>query len=207
VARELRLFGVPTAICAFAAGDVAMHASAVEVGGHGVVLAGPSMYGKTTLAAAFAAAGHRLLTEDTTRISAGETPLVFPGPAAVRLRADVAGSIRLAGASPIPVDQGRTPLVFDASLRGDGAGVPLAAVIVLRRGDGSPRLEPIPTAEATRDLFALSFRLATPGSRADAFGRIVDLAARTEALNLYRSLTIEELPEVVGLVERHLGVG
>jgi hypothetical protein len=95
--RELRMFGVPTALCALERGDISVHAAAVEVGGQGVLLAGPSRFGKTTLAAAFARAGHRLLSEDTTVCTSRYGPAIFPGPAAVRLRKDVAASIALPG--------------------------------------------------------------------------------------------------------------
>ena len=61
---EVRMFGVPSSLITLERGDLSMHAAAVEVGGGAVVLAGPSRYGKTTLAAAFAAAGHRVLAED-----------------------------------------------------------------------------------------------------------------------------------------------
>jgi hypothetical protein len=100
--RELRLFGVPTAICAFDRGDISIHASAVEVLGHGVLLAGPSRYGKTTLAAAFAQAGHRLLTEDSTRCSTDGGPAILPGPAAIRLRPDVASWLTIPGTRAAP---------------------------------------------------------------------------------------------------------
>ena len=55
-------------LCFRARGDTALHAAAVEVDGQAVVLGAPGTFGKTTLAAAFHAAGHRLLSEDTTCI-------------------------------------------------------------------------------------------------------------------------------------------
>jgi hypothetical protein len=41
-----------------------LHASAIEVGGNAIVLAGPSGAGKTTMALALAARGYRMLTEE-----------------------------------------------------------------------------------------------------------------------------------------------
>ena len=143
--RELRLFGIPAAVCAMDAGDLSLHASAVEIGGRAVLLAGPSMHGKTTLAAALAASGHRLLAEDTVRCSLADQPAAYPGPAVVRLRADVARSIAVPEVrAAAPDEEGRTPLIFAPSVRGSGAPVPIAAVAFLHTNPGPPSLESAP---------------------------------------------------------------
>jgi hypothetical protein len=205
--RELRLFGIPAAVCAFEDGDISLHASAVDIFGQGLLLAGPSMYGKTTLAAAFASAGHRLLSEDTTRCSLSPVASIYPGPAVLRLRADVARSLHVPGARTAGTmpEEGRTPLIFDPHVRGSGDPVPLRAVLILRAHAEAAVLERMPAAEAARHLFALAFRLPTDASRAACFARVVDLTARVETLNLRRPMTIESLSRVVSLVERHIG--
>lgn len=202
--RELRLFGIPTAICTFLGGDVSVHASAVDVGGRGVLIAGPSMYGKTTLAAAFAAAGHRALCEDTTRCDPRRRA-IYPGPAALRLRADVAAAMDVPGARQIPsADAGRVPLVFDAIARRDGEAVPLALIVLLREPSDDTRLEAVSIPDATRDLMALTFRIPSADSIATAFGRIVDLSAATPTVALHRPLTTRSLGDVVRLIEEHI---
>jgi hypothetical protein len=199
--RELRLFGIPVALCALSRGDVSIHASAVDIGGRGVLLAGPSMYGKTTLAAAFARAGYRLLAEDSIRCSATSKARIFPGPAAVRLRGDVAAQLDFPGTMVAERDQNdRVWLVLPESERGSAQPVPLQAIVVLRRGSGAPRLEALDPAAAARDLFALTFRLPTPESRAAAFARVVDLVTASETVNLYRPLNIPSLDAVVATV-------
>jgi hypothetical protein len=207
--RELRLFGVPTAICALEDGDVSIHASAVEVFGQGVLLAGPSKYGKTTLAAAFTQAGHRLLSEDAIRCSPSDPPIVWPGPAALRLRSDMAPQLSLPGARAAAAEEGRVPLVIDDRFRGDGAAVPLGAIIILRESSAStsPLLNAAPAVEVVRDLMALTFQLHGPANRGETFARVADLASRVRTLNLHRSMTIESLGDVVRLVERHVGAG
>jgi hypothetical protein len=206
VRREVRLFGVPAAVCAFEHGDISIHASAVEVFGQGVLLAGPSMYGKTTLAAAFAQAGHRLLSEDTTRCRTTRPPAIFPGPAILRLRSDVAERLHIPGASALAPQQGRVPLIIDESSRGGGGGVPLRAILLLRPSFQPATLERVAAAEAVRDVFALTFRVPTDASRAACFARVTDLTAQVQNLRLHRPMTIEALHEVVMLVERHLAV-
>lgn len=204
--RELRLFGIPAAVCAFEGGDLPLHASAVEVFGSAVLLAGPSMHGKTTLAAAFAAAGHRVLSEDTIRCTLAPVVSVFPGPAVVRLRPDVAAALRPPGtlAHARQLEDGRTALVFPPALRGDGAAVPLRAIIMLRGDADPPVLERTPRTDAARDLFAVAFRLPTEASRAACFSRAVDLAASVETLSLHRRMTIPALDQVIALIEEHV---
>lgn len=203
--REMRLFGVPTAICVLERGDVSIHAAAVDVGGHGVLLAGPSRFGKTTLAAAFARAGHRLLAEDTAVCTSRLGPAVFPGPAAVRLRADVASSLDLPGRRAHADDDGRVRIVLDEGVRGSGDPVPLRAILFLRHGTDAPALAPADPATAIRDVLALTLRLPTDVSQAACFERVTDLVTGVECLDLQRRLTMDELPLVIGMVERAVG--
>ena len=199
--RELRLFGVPTSVCATEAGDLALHASAVEVDGRAILLAGPSRHGKTTLAAAFARAGHRLLSEDTSRCTLVPRPAVYPGPAAMRLRADVAEWLAVPGAHRLEVDQDRVPLLIEPRLRGDGAPVPLGAILFLRSGVGGPSVMPAARTEAIRDVFALAFQLPNPASHAAAFTRIAELVTAVPVMNLARELDAASLEEVISLAE------
>jgi len=204
--RELRLFGVPASICATADEDLALHASAVEIDGRSVLLAGPSRHGKTTLAAAFARAGHRLLVEDTARCTLHPVPAVYPGPAVVRLRRDVAARLSIPGARPVEEDDERVPLVIEAANRGDGDRVPLAAILFLRSGTGPPGISPVPAASAIRDVFALAFQLPGAESHAAAFSRLAELVARVPVLDLTREMTLESLDQVVAVVQRQMGM-
>lgn len=196
--REVRLFGIPATLVALEQGDVVLHAASVEVDGRAVVLAGPSRQGKTTLAAAFAAAGHRLLTEDMTRCVPGD-PAVFPGPAVVRLRPDVIDAVRMPDVEPI-TERGRLFLPLEGPRRGDGEAVPLAAILFLREVPGPVALSPAPMADAIRDLWSLAFTLPTDEGRSMVFARVADLAVRVPVLDLRRELRFETLPEVIDAV-------
>ena len=78
--REARLFGLPAALCFMTRGDVAVHAAAVDVDGSALLLAAPGRFGKTTLAAAFAGEGFRLLAEDTACYRSIPRPIGAPRP-------------------------------------------------------------------------------------------------------------------------------
>jgi hypothetical protein len=205
--REIRLFGVPAALLALESGDLTVHAAAVEVGSEAILLAGPSRYGKTTLAAAFAGAGHRVLTEDMTRCVVDGEPRVFPGPAVIRLRRDVADRMQVPGTAVSRADQDRVHLTFDEAHRGDSRSVRLRAILMLRQVTEAAELQFVSSVDAVRDLWALTFRLPTDPSRAASFERAADLAARVETLDLRRSMNLDGLPQLVKLVERHVASG
>jgi hypothetical protein len=70
-------------------GTLCLHASAVEIDGKGVVLLGPPGAGKSTLAATFAEAGFRVLSDDVAPVTrAVDAWLVQPGYPRLRLWPD-----------------------------------------------------------------------------------------------------------------------
>jgi hypothetical protein len=199
--REIRMWGVPGALCALHRGDISLHAAAVEVDGRAVLLAGPSHSGKTTLAAAFLQAGHRFLAEDTTCCAVGTAPRAFPGPAVLRLRPDVAHAFDLPNTTAALEDADRVFLSIDKDARGDGAPVPVVAVLFLRDGPDSPLLTRVPGPRALRDLWALTFRLPTDGWRAECFARLAQFVTGVAVYDLQRPKTFEALARVVDLVQ------
>jgi hypothetical protein len=196
--REARAWGVPAALLACAAGDQPLHAAAVEVAGRALLLCGPSHFGKTTLAAAFLAAGHRLLSEDLTRCRPTTEPTVFPGPALLRLRRDVSDRV-----GPIPSttvaaeDVDRVFVVLDGELRGSGSEVPLAGIVVLRRGAGNLELTRVEPERFLPELFTMAFGLPTDEGRAASFGAVAVLARAAPMWVLDRPLRFDLLPTVV----------
>ena len=205
VRREERLWSIPAMLCLLARGDSALHAAAVEIDGRAVVLAAPGTFGKTTLAAALHASGHRLLSEDTTCMRvAPEATSVVPGPAMLRLRHDVAQELDVPHATAVgSVEDDRVHLALDPAGRGDCTPVPLGAVVLLRRSDHDVRIERATPAEAVRDLWALSFRLPEDADRARCFADVAGLVRTVPIWNLHRRLRFDDLPATVALVTRH----
>jgi hypothetical protein len=204
VRREQRLWGVPTATSYLAAGDISLHAAAVEIDGRAVVFPAPGRYGKTTTAAAFHRAGYRMLSEDLARVRPASEPAIFPGPALLRLRPDVHGNIDLPDVEVIAEEPGRVHVALGASRRGTGDAVPIAALVFLRRGDGRPTLERRSPAETIPDLWALSLHLPIPEDRARCFRGVAEVASTVPAWNLHRDLRFDALDQLVELVVSEL---
>jgi len=69
-----------------------LHATVVEIEGEGVAFLGGSAFGKSTVAASFLRAGHRLLTDDLLVLrERGGTIWAYPGPPRIKVFPDVAG--------------------------------------------------------------------------------------------------------------------
>lgn len=197
IRTEERLWGIPALLCFRARGDLPLHAAAVEVGDGAVLLAAPRTYGKTTMAAAFHRAGHRVLSEDTSCVRIGPEAAIVAGPAMLRVRPDVAARLELSRASRVGEDDDRVHYVLQAP--GDCEPVPLRAVVFLDESE-DVGLEPVDQPEAIRDLWALSFRLPTEQDVADSFTGVVDLAASVPAFRFRRPLDLDALDDHVALV-------
>jgi len=195
---EERLWGIPALLCFRARGDLPLHAAAVETGEGALLVAAPRTYGKTTMAAAFHCAGHRVLSEDTSCIRLGREPQIVPGPAMLRMRLDVAERLEPSRAFKVGEDPERVHYALDEP--GDCTPVPLRAVVFLGESDEPAELEAVDQAEAIRDLWALSFRLPTEEDVARSFAGVADLASAVPAFRLRRKLALGELHEHVSLV-------
>lgn len=79
------LFGAALPILLFQRGTLTLHASAIAIGDAGILFSGTPGVGKSTLAAALAVRGHRLLCNDVAAIRFNGTPTVYPGISAVKL--------------------------------------------------------------------------------------------------------------------------
>jgi hypothetical protein len=197
VLREERLWGIPVALCMLARGDLPIHAAAVEVGGSAVIFAAPGRHGKTTLAAAFSQAGHRVLSEDLTCLRTLPAPAVIPGPALLRVRRDMLGHLAPHGARPVAENDDRTSLALGEAGRGDCRPVPVRAVVLLRMAEAGVRMERLGRTDALADLWALSFRTPDDAGRTQCFTAIADLIRRIPVWNLHRPMRVDDLAPTV----------
>jgi hypothetical protein len=202
VKREERLWGIPALLCFVARGDVPLHAAAVDTGRGALVLSAPGRFGKTTLAAGFVRAGHRLLSEDLSCLRLGAEPATVPGPAMLRIRGDVAAALEIPRAQVLAAGDERLHLALDPSGRGDCAPVPIRALVFLRGGSDGVELRRADPRDAIRDLFVLSFRLPGADETARTFGAVAELAAAVPAWDVSYPLRLDELDRVVDVLAR-----
>lgn len=201
VRREERALGLPMLLCFLARGDVPLHAAAVDVDGRALLLSGPRRFGKTTLAAAFAAAGYRVLSEDLVCIRPGPPPAVVPGPAMLRVRHDMADEIRIPGARELGRDDDRVHLSLEKG-RGSCDPVPLEGIAFLDEDDTEPTLDAVDAVQAVRSLWSVSFNLPTEADRERCFRAVGDLASAAPTWRLRRRLRVADLrPTVEYLVD------
>lgn len=204
VRREERIWGVPALLCYAARGDLPLHAAAVEVDGGAILIAAPGRFGKSTLAGALVASGHRLLSEDTTCCRVEDPPVVLPGPAMLRLRRDVHPHLPVPSARPVAEDGARVHFSLEDRVRGDSEPVPIRAIAFLRPGADRCEITPVDPLRAVPDLWAQSFRLPFADETAQRFRQLVDLASLVPLWDLTRPHGLERLPEVV---ERVVSLG
>lgn len=141
-------------------GCLALHGSAVLVGGRAVGFLGPSRRGKTTLAGAFARAGFPYLTEDVLGLQ--PTPdgyLVQPDRPELRLFRDSAAYLLGPAAPELEADD-KSSLRPSSRLPFSGHPAPLASLFVLGPGTAPEvRIDPLGPAEALAELIQNAFVL------------------------------------------------
>lgn len=190
-------------------GIVALHASAVEIGGLAWAFVGPGGSGKSTLAAALARAGHPLVTEDLLALRPeGDAWLAAPGYRAIRLWDDSAGFV--APREPLPaltpnwrkreLDLVRHALPFAV------AAVPLAGIFVLEDFGAPgepPRVRPMTVQERRVELIANVYanQLATPSELARELVVVSPLSSRIRGWWLRPGTGSEGLSRTVHQVE------
>ena len=140
-----------------------LHASAVAIGGSGLVIAGPPGAGKSTLAAAFARLGYPVLTDDVAALAErrGEW-YVQPAYPQIRLWPE---SVALLFKSPdalrplTPNWNKRALGLLEHGYRFQERPVPIAAVYVLgeRTDCAQSRIEPLRGRELLRTLLANTY--------------------------------------------------
>jgi hypothetical protein len=172
-------------------GALVLHASAVQRPGGGVIaFAGESGWGKSTLAAALAVRGCRLLGDDsaTLRACQGEVRLT-PGYTGLRLNGDSIATLGRQGERWTAVAGARGKRQW-LPAEGAAAGPLQLETLYLLARPGSvpaPVITPLPGAEALAKLLARSFVLDVRDRRSAAF-QLREAAAVLSALPAVRAL-------------------
>ncbi len=204
--RELLLWSTPAALALTHRGDLGLHAAAIEVDGRALIMTAVSGSGKSTTAAAFHVAGHRVLSEDLTcvRVSGTRGPEVLPGPAVLRISEEARERLSLGSLKENYAQRSKLHLELPYSLRGSGKGVPLAGLAFLSVGEGSFTVERVDRAEAISRLWPLTFVLAGEEGRAMCFSRLADMVNSVPIWQVTRQLDWRALPSVVERIASEL---
>ncbi len=158
-------------------GELALHASAVEVGGVALAFLGASGMGKSSLAALLCAAGARLITDDLLRLQRdGQSWRCYAGTGELRLRksaAAIIGKFPVARLSPTADDR------IAVKMEALGSMPALKAILIphLSSDCGTLKVERIPQAQSLLYLMAYprlneTSRGARLQERLDFLGRI-----------------------------------
>ena len=183
-------------------GRLALHGSAVDVGGRAVVFLGQKGAGKSTTAAALLDRGHALLTDDLVAIGhdAAGRPTVLPGPSQMKLWPASAEAVGLGDAIE-PFLDGLPKGVYYGARRAEAA-VPVAAVCALAWGD-AVGVEPLGGAEGFGEVFGHVYAprfLGAPAS-ASLLAPCTALLRAAPPVRLTRPQTLTHLEEVARRVE------
>lgn len=192
--REAFLWSTPFAVVGTDRDNVVVHAASVEVGGRGILFAGDTRVGKTTLASAFHAAGHRLLSDDGARCHVSSSS-VYPGPALLRLRRDMADSVTSTDLELVHRTPDKVHFSVPYSRRGSGRSVPISAIVFLNWGEHS--IERMNAESTIARLWPLAFYLPFERASAVAFESLAVLARSVAAYEVHRPRTESETSRVV----------
>ena len=208
---ELRLFTLGSAwgLLGYQRGQAMWHGSAVEIGGRSVLFCGDAGEGKSTMAAAMVAAGASLLGDDLGRVEPQErAALVHPYSARLKLWGEAVDHF-----------DWRDRVIQRDVMRNDKfhclvprhkageAATPLAAVIVLARGE-EPALERLEGSDALAQVMRATIYRPEALEAMKRWGEQGALAARivsmTPAFKLTRPRELGALDRSVELVWRML---
>lgn len=200
---DVRCFlqGPVAAAEALLGGAIPIHASAVEIDGRAVVLAGLSGAGKSGLAAALALRGHALLADAVTSLG----PVIEPHAPAPVLWPDLVAQLDLDPAAGELVRPALPQRAFPA-LAPEAGAAPLGAVVYVGRN----ALYPAPVVEAmtggekaTALVGTAWFRRVVEGLSlaGNRFGQIAEIAASTRFVKVIRPRDACSVIELADLVE------
>jgi hypothetical protein len=199
-------------------GVTCLHASAVAVGGRAVLMCGPAGAGKSTTAAALAARGYPVLSDDVSAldVSAGAVH-VRPGYPQLKLWPDAARAVFGLAAELPPLTPNWDKRYLELAERGNFHPQPvaLAAVYVLagREQADAPRLEPVAPAQRVLTLVANTYLGWLPDLEAQArdlalYGRVARVVPVTRAVPHADAARLPELcARIEADVARHAGGG
>lgn len=195
-------------------GRLALHASAVAIGGYAFAISGEAGTGKSTTAAALAMRGHAVVCEDICTVqNSSATKLVIPGYPRISLWPDSVTQLFSSAEALQEIAPGweKRYLPLDgrrASFRQDPA--PLAAVYVLAGRSpvaAAPSIEPLSKRESVLALVQNTYMnyLLTKEQRAAEFYAIGNLVSEVECYRVIPHADPARITDLASVLETHAG--
>jgi len=205
------LFGQVLAVALVRQGIEPLHAAVIAIDDAAVALLGDCTYGKSTLLASFAEAGHRVVSDDMLILDrrAGELH-ALPGSGRVKLMPDSAEYFRMraVGTRLTPVTEKRS-FPLDASIR-QRTPLPLRALYALpapdeRAASRSLGIRPISRADAVRDVLKNTFtiHIVDHARLTRQLDRAADVAASIDAFRLAYPAGLDHVAAVRQAIVEH----
>jgi hypothetical protein len=161
------LFGQVLSFALVAQGFEQLHAAVVNVDNAAVGFLGDCTFGKSTLAASFVQAGHRLLTDDVLMLDGrGDRLLALPGTGRIKLQPDSASVFLSDPGRGASLHSGTTKASFSLPVeQAQGTALPLRRLYVLpapgeRDGITDVGVKPLSRAAMVQSLLSSSFNIA-----------------------------------------------
>ena len=200
------LLGHALSFALIKSGAEPIHGTAVDVGPGAIVFLGDTGYGKSTLAAAFVAAGDRILTDDLLVLSSNGAGFKgYPGPPRIKLMENLAQRALPGVPAAGPMNRRGSKLIIPLGRRHavDRKARILAFYDLLppekaRNKQDSMSIQPLSTREAFMALTRNTFnpRVATPERLRQLFALTTAVAASVPVKRLSYPRTLEILPTV-----------
>lgn len=193
-------------------GRLVLHASAVEIGGSAVAFAGPSGYGKSTLAASFHAAGFQSLTDDALIVTEDgiecTARALYPG---LRLWPSSIAALAAGAKDGAPMAQYSAKCRVQLPQQKVSSDWPLAALFVLTeppaaKTEGRIKAENLTPRDACMAIIRSSFHLDVTDTQraADLLQTAGDVVNILPTVSLAYPRDFSRLPEVQDIILRRL---
>jgi hypothetical protein len=201
---QVYLLGQALSFALVKSGFEPLHATAVTVNDRAIAFIGDCGFGKSTLAAAFLQAGHRLLTDDLMLSQTITHGIVaYPGPARIKLFPKMARKFLTDASSAVPLNpKTQKQIISLNNTQVCSEAMPLAAVYVLaspnKANDVSVRITPLTEREAFVSLLGSTFNrvIVEPDRLRRQFDAAQTLANNVTIRKLSYPRSLEHLPLV-----------
>ena len=183
-----------------------LHGSCVEIGNKAVLFCGAQEQGKSTMAAALIARGHRLLVDDLARVERSEdVAQIYPSAPRLKLWRDTIDQLDWNGNIVAQDDFRDEKFHLSVPSRGPVGPAALGAIVLLEWGE-EHSLSPVTGSAAVQAVLkAATYRsemLTAMGSHASQAAKIAEVIAMVPVLKLVRPRDLNLISESCNLVEQ-----